>query len=80
MTLTDKLKILDDKIKTNQAQYGLDWEAAKISALSSKELDEYFVPNTQFGQLINMTPNSLTMLNTKKYRVFIHWSMVYWSK
>ena len=41
MTLTDKLKILDDKIKTNQAQYGLDWEAAKISALSSKELDEY---------------------------------------
>ena len=31
-----------------------------------------FVPNTQFGQLINMTPNSLTMLNTKKYRVFIH--------
>ena len=41
MTLTDKLKILDDKIKTNQAQYGLDWEAAKISASSSKELDEY---------------------------------------
>ena len=39
-----------------------------------------FVPNTQFGQLINMTPNSLTILNTKKYRVFIHWSMVYWSK
>ena len=31
-----------------------------------------FVPNTQFGQLINMTPNSLTILNTKKYRVFIH--------
>ena len=41
MTLTDELKILDDKIKTNQAQYGLDREAAKISALSSKELDEY---------------------------------------
>ena len=31
-----------------------------------------FVPNTQFGQLINMIPNSLTILNTKKYRVFIH--------
>ena len=33
MTLTDELKIIDDKIKTNQAQYDLDREAAKISAL-----------------------------------------------
>ena len=33
MTLTDKIKILDDKIKTNQAQYNLDREAAKISTL-----------------------------------------------
>ena len=41
MTLTDELKILDDKIKTNQAQFDLDREAAKISALLSKELDEY---------------------------------------
>ena len=32
MTLTDKLKILDDKIKANQAQYDLGREAAKISA------------------------------------------------
>ena len=37
MTLTDELKILDDKIKSNQAQYDLDREAAKIFALSSKE-------------------------------------------
>ena len=41
MTLTDDLKILNDKIKANQAQYDLDREAAKISALSSKELDKY---------------------------------------
>ena len=41
MTLTDELKILDDKIKANQAQYNLDREAAKISAISSKELDKY---------------------------------------
>ena len=33
MTLTDELKIIDDKIKTNQAQYDVDTEAAKISAL-----------------------------------------------
>ena len=41
MTLTNELKILDNKIKANQAQYDLDREAAKISALSSKELDKY---------------------------------------
>ena len=40
MTLTDELKILDDKIKANQAQYDLGREAAKISALSSKDLSE----------------------------------------
>ena len=32
MTLTDKLKILDHKIKANQARYDLDREAAKITA------------------------------------------------
>ena len=41
MTLTDDLKILDDKIKANRAQYDLDREAAKISILSSKELDNF---------------------------------------
>ena len=42
MKLTDELKILDDKIKANQAQYDLSREAAKISALSSKNLlDNY---------------------------------------
>ena len=40
MTLTDKLKILDDKIKANQVQYDLGREAAKTSALSSKDLLE----------------------------------------
>ena len=37
MTLTDELKVLDDKINVNETQYDLDREAA----LSSKELDEY---------------------------------------
>ena len=41
MTLTDEFKILDGKIKANQAQYDLDREAAKISASSSNELDKY---------------------------------------
>ena len=42
MTLTDELKILDHKIKANQAQYDLGREAAKICALSSKDLLEKY--------------------------------------
>ena len=41
MTVTDQIKILDRKIKQNEAQYDLDREAAKISALSSNNLDKY---------------------------------------
>ena len=42
MTLTDELKILDNKIKANQAQNDLGREEAKISALSSKDLLEKY--------------------------------------
>ena len=38
MKSIDKVKILDDRIKT---QYDLNREAAKISALSSNNLDNY---------------------------------------
>ena len=41
MTLADELESINDNIKSNQAQYDLDREVAKISALSSKELDKY---------------------------------------
>ena len=41
MTLTEQVKILDDKIKANKAQYDLNREAAKISALSSGKLDKH---------------------------------------
>ena len=41
MTLTEQLKILDDKIKSNKAQYDLDRQVPKISALSSGELEKY---------------------------------------
>ena len=41
MTLTEQVNILDDKIKANKTQYDLDREAAKISALSSDELENY---------------------------------------
>ena len=41
MTVTDQINILDRKIKQNESQYNLDREAAKISALSSNNLDKY---------------------------------------
>ena len=41
MTLTYEIKILDYKIKANQAQCNLDREEANISALSSSQLEKY---------------------------------------
>ena len=40
MTITGQIKILDRKIKQNEAHYDLDRKAAKISALSSNNLDK----------------------------------------
>ena len=40
MTVTDQLKIIENKIKTNQVQYNVDRLAAKIPALSSGKLEK----------------------------------------
>ena len=41
MTVTDLIKVLDSKIMQNEARYDLDRKAAKISVLSSNNLDKY---------------------------------------
>ena len=41
MTVADQIKILDKRIKQNEAQYNLDRKAAKISILASRNLDKY---------------------------------------
>ena len=41
MTVTDQIKSLNRKIKQNKTQYDLDRKAAKISTLSSNNLDKY---------------------------------------
>ena len=41
MTVTDQIKILDKKMKQNEAPYDLDRKAAKIHILSSNDLDKY---------------------------------------
>ena len=41
MTVTGQIKILNRKIKQNESQFDLDRKAAKVSALSSNNLDKY---------------------------------------
>ena len=41
MTVTDQLKIIDNKIKANQVQYDLERLAVKISIYSSGDLRKY---------------------------------------
>ena len=40
MTITTQVQILNEKITANKAQYDLDRKTAKISALSSGELEK----------------------------------------
>ena len=41
MTINEQIKIIDNKIRSKQAQYDLDKQNSKISVLSSGELDKY---------------------------------------
>ena len=45
MTINEQIKILDNKIRSNQAQYDLDRQNAKISALSNGEVDMGYKPD-----------------------------------
>ena len=55
MTITDQIKILNKKIMQNEAQYNLDRIAAKISALSSNNLDKY---EYLTGEDLGLKPNT----------------------
>ena len=57
MTKFDQIKILDNKIKANKAQYMLDRKNAEISAKSSGELDKY---KYLTGEVFNYKPDALT--------------------
>ena len=41
MIINERIKILDNKIRSNQAQYDLDRQNAKVSALNRGELHKY---------------------------------------
>ena len=56
MTVIDQIKILDRKIKQNEAQWDLDRKASRISALSSNNLDtcEYLI-----GEDLGIKPSTV---------------------
>ena len=56
MTVTDQIKILNRKFKQNEAQYNLDRKAARISALSSNNLDKY---EYLTGDDLGLKPNTV---------------------
>ena len=66
MTITDQIKVLDRKIMQNGAQYDLERNALKISALSSNNLDknEYLT-----GEDLGLKPSTLKKLNLG----ILHW-------
>ena len=76
MVVTDQIKILDDKIKSNQAQYDLGREAAKIATLSSKNLlekyeyltgkDLGYKPNVFEKAKFEYSPLGMTLINNTK--------------
>ena len=60
MIITDQIKVLNKKVMQNEAQYDLDRKAAKISALSFKNLDKY---EYLTGEDLGLKPNTIDKLN-----------------
>ena len=56
MTVTDQTKILNRKIKQNESQQDLERETAKISALSSNNLDKYELLT---GEDLDLKPSTI---------------------
>ena len=70
MTLTEQIRILDDKIKANKVQYDLDKEAAKTSALSSGELEKYdYLTSDNLGYKPDVVQKSLNILHLVKFLI-----------
>ena len=63
MTVADQIKIFDGKIKQNEDQHDLERKAAKISALSSENLD-----NNEFltDEGLDFNPSAVEKANLLK--------------
>ena len=70
MTVTDQFKSLDRKIMENEAQYDLDRKGAKISALSSNNLDKY---EYLTGEDLGLKPSTVEEANKLNKLSILHW-------
>ena len=70
MTVTDQLKIINNNIKANQAQYNLDRLAAKISAYSSGDLRKYEYLTGILEYLDSFAKNKLKQLSTEEENIY----------
>ena len=41
MSISHKIKAINNKIEQNTTQYNLDWQSAKISTLTSRNVSKY---------------------------------------
>ena len=73
MTITNQPKIIDNKIKANQAQYDLDRLAAKISAYSSGDLrKEEYLSGEDLGYKPSVFEQARVYFN-KPNLIILHW-------
>ena len=66
MTITDQIKILNKKFIQNEAHYDLGRKAAKISGLSSNNLDKY---EYLTGQDLGLKPSTIEQAKSE-YSLF----------
>ena len=64
MTATDEIKLFGGKTMENEAQYELDRKAAKISELSSNNLDKY---EYLTGEDLGLKPSSIEQTKFEYY-------------
>ena len=57
--MTDQIKTWNRKIKQNEALYDLDKKAAKISALSSNNLDKYEYYEYLTGEYLDLRSSTV---------------------
>ena len=70
MTVTDEINILKRNIKQNEAQYDLDREAGKTSALSSNNLDKYeYLTDEDLGLTPLLSKENFNILHFLKYLI-----------
>ena len=75
MTINEQIKILDNKIRSNQAQYDLDRQNAKISALNTGELGKYELGKYEYltGEDLGYKPGVVQKAKCECYPLFNKW-------